>query len=225
MASHACSVRCCDPCACLCEQTRRDAVSDNLSILDDSPFNPGLHPEVHSLQSELAGNEVFNAAAWQEWEAPSSHGNAPQSMQFFPAKGTIIRDTYRPVELSNGSRKTERLTATILHSPLDISGHGQQLWSQSGPIQQTSNIPKSLVEQFTENVSPEPQAPTTNLGTYAAVAQGPWNLPLPPVPDVPIATSQTRPSVSGMDETDPNASLSRLFSELGTEEDNLICFD
>lgn len=206
-AGHACSKRCSDPCACLCEQTRHDVVSDDVVTpaaavaAGDSPFGPGLHPEVHSLQSELSGNaEVLNVACRQEWEAPSSQGNAPQSMKFPLSKGTMIRDVHRPVALSNGSRKAGRPTATILHSP-----QVQQSWPQSGPLQQNQHTAQDFVDQLIENISPEPQAFTTSLDTYAAVARGPWHPPLPPAPDVPIATSQTLILVSGADKTDFNS--------------------
>ncbi|KFY01793.1 hypothetical protein O988_02518 [Pseudogymnoascus sp. VKM F-3808] len=206
-AGHACSKRCSDPCACLCEQTRHDVVSDDVVTpaaavaAGDSPFGPGLHPEVHSLQSELSGNaEVLNVACRQEWEAPSSQGNAPQSMKFPLSKGTMIRDVHRPVALSNGSRKAGRPTATILHSP-----QVQQSWPQSGPLQQNQHTAQDFVDQLIENISPEPQAFTTSLDTYAAVARGPWHPPLPPAPGVPIATSQTLILVSGADKTDFNS--------------------
>lgn len=205
-AGHACSKRCSDPCACLCEQTRHDVVSDDVvtpaaAAACDSPFGPGLHPEVHSLQSELSGNAgVFNVADQQEWEAPSSQGSAPQSMKFSLTKGIMIRDTHRPVALSNGSRKTGRPTATILNSP-----QVQQNWPQSGPLQRKQNTTNFVVNQLVENISPEPQALTLSLDTYAAVARGPWHPPLPPAPDVRIATSQTRLLVSRVDKTDSNS--------------------
>ncbi|KFZ06707.1 hypothetical protein V501_07158 [Pseudogymnoascus sp. VKM F-4519 (FW-2642)] len=179
-AAHTCSNRCSDPCACPCEQASHANVTDNRSLpaspaVADDSVAPTLYPAVHSLESELAENvEIFDAAAWREWDAPASDVNARQSTRPPPSKkALVIRDRHRPVDLSNGARQTGRPNAAILHSPPDISVQVEQQRSPRGSPQPPQSSAKGFVHQPNENLSAAPPRSSPNLDTYAAIARAP----------------------------------------------------
>ena len=193
-------MRCSDPCACPCEQQRLDVATNDLSlmvlpvvvknpvarsIVTSTSSNPTLYPAVHSLESELSENvDIFNAAAWQVWDAPTPEGNGNQSMKPSPAKTPVIRDFHRPVDLSNGARQTGRSNAAILHNPSDISGQVEQKRSLSGSPQPLLTSQEGFVHQFNENPSLEPPISSPNSDTYATVAREPSHPPPPLALDV-----------------------------------------
>lgn len=179
-AAHTCSMRCSDPCACPCEQASHVAATDSRSLpaspaVADDSVAPTLYPAVHSLESELAENvEIFDAAAWREWDAPASDVNARQSTRPPPSKkALVIRDRHRPVDLSNGARQTGRPNAPILHSPPDISVQVEQQRSPRGSPQPPQSSAKGFVHQPNENLSAAPPRSSPNLDTYAAIARAP----------------------------------------------------
>lgn len=181
-AGHTCSMRCNDPCACPCEQARHGVTTGDLSPLAsptvaDNFVAPALYPVVHSLQAELSGNaEIFDAAAWQEWDAPKADGNANQPARPPPSKTLVIRDLHRRVDVSNGGRKTERPNAAILHSPPDIAVQEEQKQSPCRSPQPVVNGAEGFVHQPNGNLPPAPPRSSPNLDTYATVARAP-NVP------------------------------------------------
>lgn len=193
-AAHTCSMRCSDPCACPCEQIRHDVVSE-----DQSPLVPpvvadnfaaesihALYSAVYSLQSELSENvEIYDAAAWQVWDAPTSDGNANQSTKSSPSKTPVIRELHRPVDLSNGSRQIGRSNAAIFHNAPDISGQAEQNRSPRQSPQPLLNNPEDLFNQPNENFSSAPLTSSPDPDKYATAAQGPLHLPPTLAPDVP----------------------------------------
>lgn len=196
-AGHTCSMRCNDPCDCPCEQARNGVTTNSLSLLISPAVvnelvTPASYPAVHSLQAELSGNaEIFDAAAWREWDAPKADGNANQSARPPPSKTLVIRDLHRRVDVSNGARKTGRPNAAILHSPPNIAIQVKQKQSPCRSHQPVVSGAEGSVHQPNENFPPAPPGSSPNLDTYATVAGAP-NVPHRTVESTKvIASAQT----------------------------------
>lgn len=173
-------MRCSDPCACPCGNTRHDNATKDPSLLvlpvtaDDSSGPTILYPAVHSLQSELSGNvEIYEP--YLSW---GSNGNEGQSMKQSPSKAFVIQDIHQPVDVSNGARAPGRSIAAALHRTSDISGRKEQKRSPSEAPQRIINTLGGFIHQLHENPPPVPSRPSSIPDTYAAVACEATHLPL-----------------------------------------------
>ena len=203
-------MRCSDPCACPCEQIRHDVVSEDQSplvppVVADNFAAGSIHasyPAVYSLQSELSENvEIYDAAAWQVWDAPTSDGNANRSTKPSPSKTPVIRELHRPVDLSNGFRQIGRSNAAIFHSAPDISGQAEQNRSPGRSPQPVLNSPEGFVNQSNENFSSEPPRSSSNPDKYVTVAQEPLHLSPPLIPDVPYRIDDSTKAIESAQPT------------------------
>ncbi|OBT70222.1 hypothetical protein VE03_00209 [Pseudogymnoascus sp. 23342-1-I1] len=185
IAAHSCNMRCSDPCACPCEQGGHNDDSSlpvshlatggsiTQSTLMASFSNPALYPAVHSLEAELSENQ----AAWRVWEAPKPTNKGDQSTKPSPRKSPLIRDSHRPVNLSNGARQIGPSNAAIFHKRPYISGQMEQKQSPSGPFQSVPNSPEGFVRQLDDSVFPAPPNSNRNIDRHS---KGPLHL-LPPL--------------------------------------------
>lgn len=182
-------MRCYDTCACPCEQESLGVATNDLSLvvaedpvaqLITTPISshPALYPAPHSLESELSEN----VAAWRVWEAPKPSGNGDQSAKPSPRKSPVIRDSHRPVNLSNGVRQTGPSSRAILHSRRDISAQMGQKRSQSESLPPVLNNPEGIVHQLDKGSSLVPPRSNQNTDTHA---RGTLHLLPPLARDVP----------------------------------------
>ncbi|KFY13596.1 hypothetical protein V492_03158 [Pseudogymnoascus sp. VKM F-4246] len=193
-AAHACTMRCSDPCACPCGHTTENVPSDKLTLplrpdvagnvaqkqIPSGSFDPALYPAVHSLQSELLENaEIYSITPLRKFD-----GNANQPINHSHGKTVVIRDIYRPANLSRGVREAGRSAAPILHNTPDTTNQVEQKRLPSGSPQPTPNISGGSVRQLKKDFSPAPPQSSPDLETYAAVAQGQPLVPHLLAPDV-----------------------------------------
>ncbi|OBT90772.1 hypothetical protein VE02_00589 [Pseudogymnoascus sp. 03VT05] len=177
-AAHTCTMRCSDPCACSCEQASHIASGGHSLLVSpdvaEGSAAPALYPAVHSLQAELSEDaEIFDAAAWREWDAPAADNNAIKSKRPSPSTTPVIRDFHRPVDLSSGARQIGRRNAAKLHSLPGIPNQVEQKRSSSRSPQPDLRNAEGLAHQPNENFSTAPLRASPNLDTYASVARAP----------------------------------------------------